>query len=25
MHDAIGDDFSAIVIPVDLPRTHGGR
>ena len=25
MHGAVGDDFSAVVIPVDLPRTHGGR
>src|SRR5205807_6646552 len=24
MHDAIGDDFSAIVIPADLPRTYVG-
>ena len=24
MHDAIGDDFSAIVIPADLPRTCVG-
>ena len=24
MHDAIGDDFSAIVIPTDLPRTYVG-
>jgi hypothetical protein len=23
MHDAIGDDFSAIVIPADLPRSYG--
>jgi hypothetical protein len=22
MYDAIGDDFSAIVIPADLPRTY---
>jgi hypothetical protein len=24
MHDAIGDDFSAIVIPADLPWTYVG-
>ena len=24
MYDAIGDDFSAIVIPADLPRTYVG-
>jgi hypothetical protein len=24
MHDAIGDDLSAIVIPADLPRTYVG-
>jgi hypothetical protein len=24
MHDAIGDDFSAIVIPANLTRTYVG-
>jgi hypothetical protein len=25
MHDAVGDDLSAVVMPVDLPRTSVGN